>query len=35
MKPFDEADQYTHHWDFAFALPNKKNPMDKISVKGS
>jgi len=35
MKFIEEADEFTPNWDYAISLPNKKNPYNKFTVKGS
>ena len=35
MKPLDTQMHEQPNWDFSLALSDKKNPMDKYSVKGS
>lgn len=35
MKPIDEEESKSKVWDYVIALPDKKNPMKKTTVKGS
>ncbi len=35
MVPIDDARDQVEAWDYTIALPNKENPEDKYSVKGS
>lgn len=35
MKPYSETVQQNAYFDYSFNLPDKKNPMDKSTVKGS